>query len=97
MQDITQGLGASGISATLKIRGDMMDKSDKAFATLGQRLAAAIVSYQLGRPTVDGTLKQYASSNVHPWWEEKALEIYKEAIRNREAHPLAPPKTRSDD
>jgi len=68
-----------------------VDKSAKQFPTLGQRLAAAIISYQLGKPSVDGTLKQYVGSNLHPWWEEKALEIYKQAIRNREAHPLAPP------
>lgn len=67
-----------------------MPKPEKPFPTLGQRLAAAILSYQLGRPTVDGTLKQYAEGSVHPWWEERALEIYKEAIRNRDAHPLAP-------
>lgn len=67
-----------------------MQKQAKPFPSLGQRLAAAIISYQLGRPTVDGTLKQYVSGNLHPWWEEKALEIYKEAIRNRDAHPLAP-------
>jgi hypothetical protein len=72
--------------------GANMAGSDKPFPTLGERLAAAIVSYQLGLPTVDKTLRQYAAGNVHPWWEEKALEIYKEAIRNREAHPLAPPK-----
>ena len=68
-----------------------MGKSAKPFPTLGQRLAAAIVSYQLGKPSVDAVLKQYAGSGVHPWWEGKALEIYKEAIRNRDAHPLAPP------
>jgi len=68
-----------------------VDKSAKQFPTLGQRLAAAIISYQLGKPSVDGTLKQYVGSNLHSWWEEKALEIYKQAIRNREAHPLAPP------
>lgn len=67
-----------------------MAKSSQPFPTLGQRLAAAIISYQFGRPTVDGTLKQYVGTNLHPWWEEKALEIYKEAIRNRDAHPLAP-------
>lgn len=69
-----------------------MDKSSKQFPTLGQRLAAAIISYQFGRHTVDGTLKQYVASNLHPWLEEKALEIYKEAIRNRQVHPLAPPE-----
>jgi hypothetical protein len=68
-----------------------MGKSPKPFPTLGQRLAAAIISYQFGRHTVDGTLKQYVGSNLHPWWEEKALQIYKEAIRNRDAHPLVPP------
>jgi hypothetical protein len=69
-----------------------MDKPPKPFPTLGQRLAAAIISYQLGRPTVDGTLKQYAGGNLDPWWEEKALSIYKEAMRNRDIHPLAPPE-----
>jgi hypothetical protein len=54
-----------------------MDKASKPFPTLGQRLAAAIISYQLGRPTVDGTLKQYVGGNLDPWWEEKALELYK--------------------
>jgi hypothetical protein len=48
-----------------------MDKSPKPFPTLGQRLAAAIISYQLGRPTVDGTLKQYVGGNLDPWWERK--------------------------
>jgi hypothetical protein len=67
-----------------------MDKSPKPFPTLGQRLAAAIISYQLGRPTVDGTLKQYVGGNLDPWWEEKALELYKEVNQNRDAHPLAP-------
>ncbi len=67
-----------------------MDKSSKSFPTLGQRLAAAIISYQLGKMGVDGTLKQYVGGNLHPWWEQKALEIYKEAMRNRDAHPLAP-------
>lgn len=67
-----------------------MPKPEKPFPTQGQRLAAAIISYQLGHPTVDGTLKQYVGGNLHSWWEEKALEIYKEAIRNRDAHPLAP-------
>jgi hypothetical protein len=67
-----------------------MDKASKPFPTLGQRLAAAIISYQLGRPTVDGTLKQYVGGNLDPWWEEKALELYKEVNQNRDAHPLAP-------
>lgn len=66
-----------------------MDKS-KPFPTLGQRLAAANISYQLVTMDVDGTLKQYVGGNLHPWWEEKALEIYKAAMRNRDAHPLAP-------
>jgi hypothetical protein len=52
-----------------------MDKSSKPFPTLGQRLAAAMISYQLGRPTVDGTLKQYVGGNLDPWWEEKAMSI----------------------
>jgi hypothetical protein len=69
-----------------------MDKSSRPFPTLGQRLAAAMISYQLGRPTVDGTLKQYVGGNLNPWWEEKAMSIYKEAMRNREIHPLAPPE-----
>jgi hypothetical protein len=68
-----------------------MGRSSKPFPTLGQRLAAAMISYQLGRPTVDGTLKQYVGGNLHPWWEEKALELYKEAMRTRDVHPLAPP------
>jgi hypothetical protein len=51
-----------------------MDKSSKPFPTLGQRLAAAMISYQLGRPTVDGTLKQYVGGNLDPWW---AAEIQK--------------------
>jgi hypothetical protein len=67
-----------------------MDRSSKPFPTLGQRPAAAMISYQLGRPTVDGTLKQYVGGNLHPWWEEKALELYKEAMRTRDVHPLAP-------
>jgi hypothetical protein len=45
-----------------------MDRTSKPFPTLGQRLAAAIISYQLGRPTVDGTLKQYVGGNLDPWW-----------------------------
>jgi hypothetical protein len=69
------------------------------FARVGkgfeQRLAAAIISYQLGRPTVDGTLKQYVGGNLDPWWEEKALELYKEVNQNRDAHPLAPPEEHS--
>jgi hypothetical protein len=69
-----------------------MDRTSKPFPTLGQRLAAAISSYQLGRPTVDGTLKQYVGGNLDPWWEEKAISIYKEAMRNRDIHPLAPPE-----
>jgi hypothetical protein len=67
-----------------------MPKSPKPFPTLGQRLAAAVISYQLGRPTVDGTLKQYVGGHLNEWWENKALEIYKEAMRNRDVHPLAP-------
>jgi hypothetical protein len=69
--------------------------SSKPFPTLGQRLAAAMISYQLGRPTVDGRLKQYVGSNLHHWLEEKALELYKEAMRTRDVHPLAPPPDRS--
>ena len=69
-----------------------MDKPPKPFPTLGQRLAAAMISYQLGRPTVDGTLKQYVGGNLDPWWEATALSIYKEGMRNRDVHPLAPPE-----
>lgn len=49
-----------------------MNKSSKPFPTLGQRLAAAMISYQLGRPTIDGTLKQYAGGNLHLWWEPES-------------------------
>jgi hypothetical protein len=62
------------------------------FRLFGQRLAAALISYQLGRPTVDGTLNQYVGGNLDPWWEETALSIYKDVMRRRDIHPLAPPE-----
>ncbi|HEV7521308.1 MAG TPA: hypothetical protein VGP89_09430 [Candidatus Angelobacter sp.] len=54
----------------------------KSFPSLGERVAAAIASYNLGHTGVDRVLKQYAHVKVSDWWEKKARELQRESMEN---------------
>ena len=59
----------------------------KAFPSLGTRIAAAVVSYQLGHAGVDRALKQYANHKVDSWWEDLGRAIQQEIVK-KTASPL---------
>jgi hypothetical protein len=54
----------------------------KSFPSLGERVAAAIMSYNLGHSGVDRVLKQTAHVKVSEWWEQKARELQRESMEN---------------
>ena len=58
----------------------MARKMEKSFPTLGQRLLAAIVSYQLGHVGVDRVLRDYPDGPVDSWWEEKGMELARRLV-----------------
>lgn len=48
------------------------------FPSAGRRLAAAMISYQIGNVGVDRVLRQYRAKPLDSWCEAKAQEILKE-------------------
>lgn len=58
----------------------MARKMGTSFPTLGQRLLAAIVSYQLGHVGVDRVLRDYSDGPVESWWEEKGMELARRLV-----------------
>lgn len=69
-----------------------MTPKAKSFPSAGRRLAAALISYQIGHAGVDRVMKQYMNKKLNPWWEKKAQELLKEMmLRNRFTPP--PPQT----
>jgi hypothetical protein len=48
------------------------------------RVAAAVVSYQVGHAGVDRLLKQYAHIKLDPWWEEVGQELQRKAVKKLE-------------
>jgi len=64
----------------------------QSFPSAGRRLAAALISYQIGHTGVDRVLKQYGDKKVDPWWEKKAQELLRE-MNNRKLFIPPPPQT----
>ena len=64
----------------------------KSFPSAGRRLAAALISYQIGHAGVDRVLKQYGHAKINPWWEAKAQQLIKEML-NKKIFVLPPPQT----
>lgn len=59
----------------------MTKSSKKSYPTLGQRVLAAVMSYQLGHVGVDHVLKEYYSDGpANSWWEEKGKELQRELV-----------------
>jgi hypothetical protein len=59
----------------------MASSNTKTFPTLGQRVLAALVSYQMGHVGVDRILKEnYVDSPTSPLWEDKCLEMLRELV-----------------
>jgi hypothetical protein len=46
----------------------------------GARLAAALISHQLGHPGLDWLLAHYVDLDVGPWWHEKANALLREML-----------------
>lgn len=44
----------------------------------GQRLLAALISYQVGHAGVDSILKRYANVKIKPEWDELAMKLLAE-------------------
>lgn len=63
------------------------------FPSAGRRLAAALISYQIGHAGVDRVLKQYRDKKVNPWWEKKAQELIAEMMRDKKLFVPPPPQT----
>ena len=57
----------------------------KSFPSLGSRIAAAVLSYQLGHTGVDRVLKQYANVKVDPWWEDVGRALQQEIVKRTES------------
>lgn len=51
----------------------------KPFPSAGQRLAAALISYKLGYPSVDAVLDKWGEVLNGYWWEQKAQELLDDA------------------
>jgi hypothetical protein len=62
----------------------------KSFPSLGARIAAAIVSYQLGHAGVDRLLKQYADVKLDPWWEKVGRELQEKMVKIKISLPDTP-------
>lgn len=66
----------------------------KSFPSLGARIAAAIVSYQLGHSGVDRALKEYAHVTLDPWWEEVGRDLQQKAMKKIDFKLPTTPATR---
>jgi len=64
---------------------------EKSFPSLGARIAAALVSYQLGHAGVDRVLKQYANVKIDPWWEDVGRALQQEVVKRTENSLPDPP------
>ena len=69
-----------------------MTPKAKSFPSAGRRLAAALISYQIGHAGVDRVLKQYGDKKVNPWWEKKAQALIREMLQKNIFVP-PPPQT----
>jgi hypothetical protein len=69
-----------------------MTPTAKDFPSAGRRLAAALMSYQIGHAGVDRVLRQTRKKNIDPWWEQKAQELIEEMLAKK-IFVLAPPQT----
>jgi hypothetical protein len=63
----------------------------KSFPSIGERVAAAVISYNLGHAGVDRALKQYSDIKVSDWWEEKGRQLQREAAEMLDAYVEASP------
>jgi hypothetical protein len=64
----------------------------KSFPSAGRRLAAALISYQIGHAGVDRVLKQQSDKKINQWWEKRAQELIREMLDKRIFIP-PPPQT----
>jgi hypothetical protein len=64
----------------------------QSFPSAGRRLAAALISHQLGFTGVDRAIKQYRDKKIDPWWEQKAEQLIREMLKRKLFIP-PPPKT----
>jgi hypothetical protein len=74
------------------LRTKQLTPKAQSFPSAGRRLAAALISYQIGHSGVDRVLKQYSDKKVDPWWEKKAQELLRE-MNNRKLFVPPPPQT----
>ena len=59
----------------------------KKFATAGQRLLAALMSYAAGEQGVDRILEQYRDFAINPLWDELAMKLLEEIRRQMQEGP----------
>jgi hypothetical protein len=71
-----------------------MTPKAKHFPSAGRRLAAALISYQIGHAGVDRVLKQHMDKKVNPWWEKKAQELIREMMTKNIFTPPPPQSPR---